>query len=262
MPLNHVRRGAGEPLLLLHGLGGNLSSWDAIAAELAADRELVVVDLPGFGGTPPLEGEVTIPAMADAVGAFLAENDLRGVDVVGVSAGARLALELARRGEVGATVALAPGGFWSAGQKRFFNISIGISIRLIKLLQPLMPFLTGNPVTRTLLFAQLSPRPWALRSELMLPEMRSFARSPSSLAALDGLVNGPAQEGAPAGSLPGPVTIVWGKQDLVTLPSQAETAQRLFPDARLEWLDRCGHFSYWDRPAETVERILTNTGAR
>jgi len=259
MSLNHVRRGSGPPLLLVHGLGGNLSSWNAIADELAGDRELVIVDLPGFGETPPLPGAVTIPAMADAVTAFLDAEDLRGVDAVGVSAGARLVLELARRGVVGSTVALAPGGFWSAGQKRFFNISTGISIRLIKLLQPLMPFLTGNPVTRTLLFGQLSPRPWALRKQLMLPEMRSFACSPSTLTALDGLVNGPAQEGAPAGSLPGPAMIVWGKQDFVTLPSQAETAQRLFPDASLEWLDRCGHFSYWDRPAETVELILANT---
>lgn len=73
--------------------------------------------------------------------------------------GARLALELARRGEVGATVALDPGGFWEGGERWAFGLSAALSIRLVRALQPAMPFLTGNPVTRTLLFAQFSGRP-------------------------------------------------------------------------------------------------------
>jgi len=33
----------------------------------------------------------------------------------------------------------------------------------------------------------------------------------------------------------------------------------LFPDARFEWLDHCGHFPYWDRPQATVRAILAAT---
>lgn len=81
---------------------------------------------------------------------LLLVHDLLGVDVVGSSMGARLALELARRGEVGATVALDPGGFWSGGERWVFGTSVALSIRLVRALGPLIPFLTGNPVTRTL----------------------------------------------------------------------------------------------------------------
>ncbi len=80
------------------------------------------------------------------------------MDVVGSSMGARLMLELARRGAVGVTVALDPGGFWSTWQRAFFGTAIGLSIVLIRLLQPVMPLLTSNPVGRALLFAQLSAR--------------------------------------------------------------------------------------------------------
>ena len=33
----------------------------------------------------------------------------------------------------------------------------------------------------------------------------------------------------------------------------------MFPDARLHWFERCGHFPHWDAPQETVRLILDNT---
>ena len=112
MKMNEIRRGSGKPLLLIHGLGGSWRSWRPILDDLSAERRVIAIDLPGFGKTPPLRGEVSIATLAEAVTAFLDAHDLIGVDVVGSSMGARLALELARRGVVGATVSLDPGGFW------------------------------------------------------------------------------------------------------------------------------------------------------
>ena len=113
MTLHHVRRGEGSPLLLVHGLGAGWRSWEPIIDELAASREVIAVDLPGFGESPPLEGEVTIAALADAVAGFIGELGLDGVATAGQSMGGRIVLELARRGVGGDTVALDPGGFWS-----------------------------------------------------------------------------------------------------------------------------------------------------
>ncbi len=159
----------------------------------------------------------------------------------------------------GTAVALDPGGFWSPGQQQVFGISLRASIKLVRALQPVLPLLTGNPVTRTLLLAQFSARPWALSPEFTLRELRGYATSPSFDAALHALINGPLQQGAPSGSTPGPIVIGWGRQDRVTFPSQAETATRLFPDARLHWFDHCGHFPHWDVPAATVRLILDST---
>ncbi|HEV2819668.1 MAG TPA: alpha/beta fold hydrolase [Solirubrobacteraceae bacterium] len=257
--LSHVRRGSGKPLLLVHGLGGSRRSWDTVIDALAAQREVIAVDLPGFGGTPALAGEVTVATLADALLDFLREQQLTGVDVVGSSMGARLVLELARRGEVGATVALDPGGFWSDGERRVFGASIAASIRLVRLLQPLMPALTRSAVGRTLLFAQLSARPWRLPPDVMLTEMRSYAAAPSFDSALRALVHGPLQEGMPAGRARGPIVMGWGKRDLVTLPRQARRARERFPDARVVWFEGSGHFPQWDRPEETTRLIFDTT---
>lgn len=81
--------------------------------------------MPGFGETLPLPGEVLIRTLADALTDFLRANALTGVDAVGSSMGARLVLELARRGSVlGAAVSLDPGGFWDDWERHFFYGSV------------------------------------------------------------------------------------------------------------------------------------------
>jgi pimeloyl-ACP methyl ester carboxylesterase len=121
MKLNHIRFGNGQPLLLIHGLGGSWRSWIPILDRLSAQREVIAIDLPGHGKTPKLEGDTTIPKLADVVSDFIHRNGLTGIDAVGSSMGARLVLELARRGGiVGSVVSLDPGGFWEGWQRHFF----------------------------------------------------------------------------------------------------------------------------------------------
>jgi pimeloyl-ACP methyl ester carboxylesterase len=258
MELNHIQRGTGEPLLLIHGLGGSWRTWKPVLDMLAAEREVLAIDLPGHGESPPVEGDVSMDTLAEAVISFLDIYDLRGVDVVGNSMGARLVLELSRRGIVGATVALDPGGFWKGwGERGFFYATIAVSIRLVRLLQPVMASLTANPVTRTLLFAQLSSRPWELAADLTLEEMRTFAASPSFDELTRRLAFGPAQEGTD--TTPGPVVIGWGSKDRLTLPRQATRAMERFPTARMYWFEGSGHYSHWDAPEEAAQLILNST---
>jgi pimeloyl-ACP methyl ester carboxylesterase len=255
-----LTRGSGPPLLLVHGLGSSSANWAPILDRLAAQRSVIAVDLPGFGKSDPLTGPVTIATLTDAVERFIDDEGLSGVDTVGSSMGARMVLELARRGVGGRSVALDPGGFWSNAQRRVFAATIGASIKLIRALQPAMPALTGNPVGRTALLAQFSAHPWSLPGPLILAEMRAFAAATSLDEAFAALVHGPLQAGAPAGTTPGTVAIGWGRQDRVTLPSQAALAIERFPDATLHWFDRCGHFPHWDQSEQTAELILANTG--
>ena len=260
MEMNYIRRGAGKPLLLVHGIGGSWRSWQTILDDLATEREVIAVDLPGHGDTPALKGETTMATLADAVTEFLDENDLTGVDVVGSSMGARLVLELARRGgAVGGVVSLDPGGFWQGWQIPVFYHSINLSIKLVRALQPVMPQLTQNVVARSLLFAQFSARPWRIPPKVALDEMRSFAASPVFDELLYNLAYGEEQKGAPKNSIVNPLIIGWGRRDRVCLPSQARLALEKFPDAQIHWFDRCGHFPQWDKSQETVRLILDGT---
>lgn len=255
--MHSTRRGTGPPILLVHGLGSSARSWSPIMDALAAHRHVIAVDLPGFGTTPPLVGEVSIRTLADALTDYLRGEGLLGIDAVGSSMGARLVLELARRGGVlGGVVSLDPGGFWQGWQRRAFFISIALSIRLVRVLKPMLPFLTRHALTRTLLLAQFSAHPWRLSPDLSLDEMRNFAASPSFDELLQDLAFGEPQVGAAPNSLEHPLIIGWGRHDRVCFPVQAKRALELFPDARLHWFEHSGHFPQWDAPEETVQLIL------
>ena len=154
---------------------------------------MIAVDLPGFGETPPLTGEVSIATLTDSVADFIREQGLDGVATVGQSMGGRIVLELARRGVGGDTVALDPGGFWSDRELLVFGATLRPSITLVRALRGMLPSLLGSPAGRTLLLAQLSARPWALSRETVLPDVRGLADSPSTGAAMDALTKGPKQ---------------------------------------------------------------------
>ena len=101
MKLNHVRRGSGEPLLLIHSLGGTLSQWNPVMELLAAHRDVVAIDMPGFGRSPLLPNEVepTARNLASAVIEFSESLGLRSrPGVAGISLGSWVAIECGRLG--------------------------------------------------------------------------------------------------------------------------------------------------------------------
>lgn len=259
MKLNHIRYGNGKPLLLIHGLGGSWKSWMPVLDRLAAHREVIAIDLPGHGKTPVLK-ETTIATLADAVTDFLRANNLTGVDAVGSSMGARLVLELAKRGGVlGAVVSLNPGGFWEDFHQTYFYYTINASVRIVRGVNFMLPFLTGNAVTRSILLAQFSAKPWKLSSHLALTELRSYATCTVFNELLYNLAYGEEQQGTERGAITKPLVIGWGRQDKVCFPSQSKKALHLFPDAHVYWFNHCGHFPHWDKPNETAQLILRVT---
>src|SRR3954470_3655258 len=59
--------GSGEPVVLVHGLGGWAGNWDAIAPALARERRGIVPERGGHGGSAPLPGARTLEPFADAI---------------------------------------------------------------------------------------------------------------------------------------------------------------------------------------------------
>ena len=253
--INVVRQGRGRPLLLVHGLGGSWRSWSPVLSALAEQREVVAVDLPGHGGSPAETDSGTFAGLAASLERFIQAKGLQDAAAVGSSMGARLVLEMARRGRVGAVVALDPGGFWRGWERAFFGATIGASIKLVRALAPALPALSRTALGRTALLAQLSARPWALSPSLVADELKSFAATQTFDALVHDLSTGPEQTG-PAAPSSGPVTIGWGRHDRLCLPRQASRASTAFPGATMHWFERSGHFPMWDQPEETTRLIL------
>ncbi|WP_295562205.1 alpha/beta fold hydrolase [uncultured Sphingomonas sp.] len=257
-PMHQITRGGGKPLLLIHGLGSSWRGWRPILDDLAATKSVIAIDLPGHGDTPAERDSVTFDGLVGSVERYLVANDLVGIDVVGSSMGARIVLELARRGRVGNVVALDPGGFWRGWERPFFRTTIGLSGRLLRALRPRLPPISRSAVARTALLAQLSAKPAALSPELVCAELTAITDTPTFDALVRDLAGGPEQTG-PAANPDRRIVIGWGKHDRLCLPRQAARAIAAFPSATLHWFKHSGHFPMWDEPRETTEIILQAT---
>lgn len=251
-----TRQGSGAPLVLVHGLGGRRESWQPMLAGLTPTREVVTMDLPGHGATPPLDGALTFDRLVDALQQHLQDEGLAHADLVGSSMGARMVLELARRGVGRHVVALDPGGFWNAAERAVFGTSVKASFALVKGLRPALPTLARSAVGRTALLPQFSPRPWAVPGDVALTDLQSIAGTSALSGTLSALLGSGPQLGGPT---PGRVVLGWGRRDRVTLPRQAARAQQAFPQATVHWFERCGHFPMWDCPDQAVRVVLDAT---
>ncbi len=256
--MNEIQRGTGRKLLLIHGLGGSWRSWSTILDALSRNRTVIAVDLPGHGETTTEHDSGTFDGLVGSVQRYIVDNGLTGVDAVGSSMGARIVLELARRGVVGNVVALDPGGFWRGWERTFFRTTIGASGRLLRAIRPALPMLSRNVASRTALLAQLSAHPWALDPQIVATELKGLSLTPTFDALVNSLATGPEQTG-PAADGTGRIVIGWGRHDHLCLSRQAARAMAAFPSAKLHWFESSGHFPMWDMPEETVDVILDAT---
>lgn len=86
--------GSGKPILVLHGMFGSVSNWGGVARWLSDDYRVHRLDLRNHGASPWAD-EMTIPAMAGDVRAYISKNDLASVILIGHSMGGKAAMRLA-----------------------------------------------------------------------------------------------------------------------------------------------------------------------
>lgn len=239
--------------MLLHGLGEDSSAWSPVVPVLAGRHEVFLLDLPGFGASPPLPPGVlpTSGALAQAVAAELDRLGLAAPHVAGVSLGGRVALELARRGRARSVVAIAPNGTATPLEQGYLA-----SVLLVKRLwaRGLLPLarLPGGQLLARAFFAVERARPRRLSAPDARGLLRSFARSPGFLPTLAAATVDPALG---MGRVRCPVLLVQGGRD-VLVPGQPDRFLLLLPDARLTRVPGAGHAVVSDAPEVLAATVL------
>src|SRR5258707_3498193 len=93
--IHYLQRGRGEPLLLIHGLGGSGADWAFQVAALEHRFRIIVPDLPGSGHSLPPRSEYTIAGFAGALWKLMDHLKIVRTNIVGFSLGGAVALEMA-----------------------------------------------------------------------------------------------------------------------------------------------------------------------
>jgi pimeloyl-ACP methyl ester carboxylesterase len=258
--LAYSRAGSGPPLVLFHGLGHRRQAWDAVLDRLTPHRDVITVDLPGHGASPPLDldGRPMLDALTDGVTGLLDHLGLDRPHVGGNSLGGLIALQAGVIGRAASVTALSPAGFWRNNlELGYIKGVFGAMEMLGARLQPVAPRLSRSVAGRTLLYATIVSRPGRMSPEQAAGDMTAFmAARPAMNAIL-------AAAGPFTGDVPAdvPVTVGWGSKDRLLSPREALVARGWLPRATFIKLPGCGHVPMTDDP-ELVARVLLRGSAR
>jgi len=95
LDVHYYKAGQGEPLVVIHGGGGDARTWWNNITELSEKYTVYAPDLPGYGGSQPLVGDYFIPELSEFLGSFASNLGLEKFYLVGHSLGGGIALDYA-----------------------------------------------------------------------------------------------------------------------------------------------------------------------
>ncbi len=255
------RAGSGDPLLLLHGIGHHHQAWDPVFGILAAEREVIAVDLPGFGASSALPDGISydLSGVVPALGALCEALGLDRPHVVGNSLGGLLALEMGREKLVRSVTALSPAGFWTQAERRYAFGTLLAMHRGAKLLPlPAIERLSRSAAGRAALTSTIYAHPGRRSPEAVVAETLALREATGFHATL--AAGRSVRFGEDVDTDAVPVTIGWGTRDRLLLRRQGVRAKRTIPGARLVRLPGCGHVPMNDDPA-LVARVILDASA-
>jgi pimeloyl-ACP methyl ester carboxylesterase len=259
--LNYHREGSGEQLVLMHGIGMHWQAWEPVLPLLAAERDVIAVDLPGFGDSspPPPSTPPGIASLTRLVGAFLESLGLDAPHVAGNSLGGWVALELAKQGRARSATGLSPAGFHNDRERVFQRTSLKFTRQLCRLIAPQADLVARPRLGRALTGGQYFARPGRASPEYIAGNIRAVASASWFDETLRAITEERFSEGEKIGV---PVTIAWGEHDRLLLPRQARRAQAAIPSARVLTLRGCGHIPMPDDPDQVASVLLEGSAAR
>jgi pimeloyl-ACP methyl ester carboxylesterase len=227
--IRYASRGSGRPLLLLHGWGTSLDTFDQMAADLGRFFSVTSFDFPGHGGSdlPPTPWHVD-----DFVGLTLdvmAELGIARPAILGHSFGGRVAIKLAAaRPEAVERLVLVD----AAGvppRQTFRRVMRRAASRF------------ANAVGRRLGRPGQAVR-GAIVRRIASPDYLNAGPLRATFLAI---VKEDLRPSLPA--IKCPTLLIWGESDDDTPPADGRTMEKLIPDAHLLVLKNAGHFSYLDQ---------------
>jgi pimeloyl-ACP methyl ester carboxylesterase len=265
--VNYVDLGAGEhePVVFVHGLGGQWQNWLENIPRVAQKRRVLALDLPGFGLTPEPPGDITIPGYGRFVDAFCERLDVGPVAIVGNSMGGYIAAEVAIQfpARISRLMLVSAAGISSAATVQAPVLTAGRVFTLVAAYSAARRrTLAARPLSRHLLLSLVARHPRLLKADLAYEGFFKGVSKPGFDDALRASLDYDFRERLPEVRVP--TLIVWGEKDAIIPVRDANEFERLIPDSRKVVMRDTGHIPMAERPQafnDLLMDFLAETGA-
>jgi pimeloyl-ACP methyl ester carboxylesterase len=251
-PVNYVDVGSGgeEPVVLVHGLGGQWQNWLENIPRLGQERRVLALDLPGFGLTPePSDGKISISGYGRVVDSFCDKLGLGEVDMVGNSMGGFVAAEVAIQfpERVSRLALVSAAGITSADALQAPILTIGrLASAIATNTAARFRVLAARPITRHASLALVARHPRLLKPDLAYEGFFKGAGKGGFDDALRACLDYDFRDRLPEVKVP--TLIVWGEKDSIIPVRDANEFERLIPDSRKVVMEDTGHIPMAERP--------------
>ncbi len=232
-------------VILLHGFGSSLHTWDAWAVDLERDHRVVRYDLPGFGLTgPDPSGDYTDARSIAILIALMDRLGLARTSLVGHSMGGRIAWTAAAMHpeRIDRLVLVSPDGFASP------DIGYGATPHVPPLMRAL-PYVLPSAMLRGSLAAAYADK--SVLTEKLFTRYRDMMLAPGVRQAIvQRMGQQVLVDPVPLlRTIQAPTLLLWGQQDGMIPFSNAADYQRALPHATLSPLPGVGHIPQEEAPA-------------
>ena len=240
-----------EALILLHGFGSSLHTWEPWAETLSEDYRVIRFDLPGFA----LTGSDPTNDYSDARGieiltALMDQLGLADATIIGNSIGGRLAwmFAVAQPDRVAKLVLISPDGFASPGFEYGKQAEVPASINLMRY------FLPAPLVKMSLAPAYADP---SRMTDEMVTRYHDLMLGPDVRSAMIArLEQVRLQDPEPLlTKIEAPTLLMWGVKDAMIPVSNAEDYTRLLPNSTLVTFPNLGHVPHEESPGESLAAL-------
>jgi len=258
--LYYEEKGAGPPVLLVHGLGESTFTWHEILPALATGHRVIALDLKGFGRSDkPDDGAYSADDQAALVARFIIEQDLRGLTVIGHSFGGTVALR----------TALVDGIAGTDRVRRLVVIGApalpGSTPGYLDLVKtPLLPDAAASAISPEAMARLLLREAMGGKREASDDDIEGYAapyRDPAAMRAFLATARGIVREGKPQavarryGGIRQPVLLVWCREDEIVPLKAGRRLDNALPRARLVVLEGCHHLPQHERPQALLKAL-------
>jgi pimeloyl-ACP methyl ester carboxylesterase len=247
--INYVEMGEGPALVLVHGLSGCWQNWLEQIPRFARHHRVLALDLPGFGRSPLPPWDISIPRYGELLDGFCRTLNVHSSTLVGNSMGGFISAEaaIAQPDWVEKLVLVSAAGITHA---RMRKEPAEMAARMAAAAAPLaLRFQAGSlqrPRMRWAAFRGVFHAPQRMRPELLWEQYHGAMGAPGFLPAVQTLVGYDFTDRLENVAVP--TLIVWGRNDRIVPPADAQGYAKHLSNSRVVIFDQCGHCPQLERP--------------